>query len=99
VTSVHWANDLEVFAAISPAFAPLLMEPKDNQPDEALNLPVVHVRGVTNSDAWKLYERYNIEFSPPGYAEMKLCEVIIALEEMVMDFTRAEERRRSKNQE
>ena len=60
------------------------------------NLPVVPVRGITNADAWKIYERYNIEFTPPSYAEMKLCEVILALEETVMDFTRAEQSRRNK---
>jgi hypothetical protein len=62
------------------------------------NLPVVPVRGVTNAQAYQLYERYNIEFLPPGYAELKLCEVIIALEETVMDFTRAEQIRRNKQQ-
>jgi hypothetical protein len=59
------------------------------QPEEAqLNLPVVPVRGITNADAWKIYERYNIEFTPPGYAEMKLCEVVLALEELVESLVR-----------
>lgn len=98
MTSVHWANGLEVFAAISPAFALLRMEPQDNQPEEAPNLPVVAVRGITTSDAMRVYERYNLDFTPPSYAELKLCEVVMALEEMVMDFTRAEERRRGKSQ-
>jgi len=60
----------------------------DTPEEEAPNLPVVPVRGVTNADAWRLYERYNIEFSPPGYAEMKLCEVIVALEELVDSLSR-----------
>jgi|GEM_PF-4304257 len=60
------------------------------------NLPVVAVRGVTHADAWRLYERYNSEFVPPSTAELKLCEVIIALEAMAMNFTRAEQNRRSK---
>jgi len=64
--------------------------------EPAPNLPVVAVRGVTHADAWRLYERYNIEFVPPSAAELKLCEVIIALEETVMDFTRAEQNRRAK---
>lgn len=99
MTSVHWANGSEVFAAISPAFAQLLMEPQDNhKEEEAPNLPVVAVRGITTSDAMRVYERYNLDFVPPGYTELKLCEVIVALEEMVMDFTRAEERRRTKGQ-
>jgi hypothetical protein len=62
------------------------------------NLPVVPVRGVTHADAYSLYQRYNIEFLPPSYAELKLCEVVVALEEMVMDFTRAEQSRRNKQQ-
>jgi hypothetical protein len=74
------------------------MEPNENQPEEAPNLPVVAVRGITTSDAMRVYERYNLDFTPPGYTELKLCEVIVALEEMVMDFTRAEERRRTKGQ-
>ena len=60
------------------------------------NLPVVPVRGITHADAWKIYERYNIEFAPPSYAELKLCEVVLALEETVLDFTRAEQSRRTK---
>jgi hypothetical protein len=99
VTSVHWANGLEVFAAISPAFALLLMEPKDNQSEETLNLPVVAVRGITTADAMRVYERYHLDFVPPSYTELKLCEVVIALEEMVLDFTRAEERRRTRQAE
>ena len=98
MTFVHWASGSEVLAAISPAFALLLMEPQENQPEEAPNLPVVAVRGITTSDAMRVYERYNLDFAPPGYTELKLCEVITALEEMVMDFTRAEERRRTKGQ-
>lgn len=61
------------------------------------NLPVVAVRGITSSDAMLTYERYNLDFTPPDYNHLKLCEVIIALEEMVMDFTRAEESRRAKS--
>jgi hypothetical protein len=80
-----------------PGFAPLLMAIDPTQEEEPTpNLPVVPVRGITDADAWKLYERYNIEFAPPGYVERKLCEIVIALEETVMDFTRAEERRRTK---
>jgi hypothetical protein len=60
----------------------------DTPEEEAPNLPVVPVRGVTNADAWRLYERYNIEFAPPGYAELKLCEVIVALEELVDSLSR-----------
>ena len=52
------------------------MQPEEVQP----NLPLVPVRGITYADAWKIYERYNIEFTPPSYAELKLCEVILALE-------------------
>ena len=60
----------------------------DDLQEEAPNLPVVPVRGVTHGDAMRLYERYHIEFTPPGYAEMKLCEVIIALEELVDSLSR-----------
>jgi hypothetical protein len=100
MTSIHWASGLEVLAAISPAFALLLMEPQDNQKEEEVpNLPLVAVRGITTSDAMRVYERYNLDFAPPGYTELKLCEVVIALEELVLDFTRAEERRRTRGQE
>jgi hypothetical protein len=66
----------------------------DKEPEP--NIPMVAVRGITTSDAMRVYERYNLDFTPPGYTELKLCEVIVALEELVMDFTRAEERRRQK---
>jgi hypothetical protein len=64
--------------------------------EPAPNLPLVAVRGITQADAMRVYERYNLDFTPPGYTELKLCEVIVALEEVVLDFTRAEERRRGK---
>ena len=53
--------------------------------DGAPNLPVVTVRGVKDQDVWRCFERYNLQFNPPTDAERKLCEVIIALEEMVTD--------------
>jgi hypothetical protein len=56
--------------------------------EEAPNLPVVRVRGVTHAEAMRLYERYKIEFTPPGYAELKLCEVVIELEELVESLSR-----------
>jgi hypothetical protein len=59
------------------------------------NLPLVAVRGISGADAMLTYERYNLDFTPPDYNHLKLCEVIIALEEMVMDFTRAEAGRRT----
>ncbi|MGI4873366.1 MAG: hypothetical protein ACRYFX_19585 [Janthinobacterium lividum] len=52
------------------------------------NLPVVAVRGITTADAMRLYERYNIDFTPPGYVELKLCEVVVALEELVDSLSR-----------
>lgn len=68
----------------------------DNQEQApAPNLPVVAVRGISSSDAMLTYERYHLDFTPPDYNHLKLCEVIIALEEMVMEFTRAEARHRS----
>ena len=70
------------------------MDLNEELPDSEPNVPLVAVRGVTDKDAWKLYERYNIEFTPPTGAERKLCEVILALEELVADFVRSEERRR-----
>lgn len=60
----------------------------DTPEEEAPNLPVVRVRGVTHAEAMRLYERYKIEFTPPGYAELKLCEVIIELEELVDSLSR-----------
>lgn len=71
----------------------------EETPEEAPepNLPVVPVRGITTSDAMRLFERYNLDFTPLGYTEQKLCEIIVALEETVMDFTRAEQTRRSKS--
>ena len=52
------------------------------------NLPVVPVRGITDGDAMLLYERYHLEFTPPGYTERKLCEVIVALEELIDSLSR-----------
>jgi len=46
----------------------------------------------------QVYKRYNLDFAPPSYTELKLGEVGLALEEMVMDFTRGEARRRTKGQ-
>lgn len=60
----------------------------DELSNESPNLPVVAVRGVTSADAMRLYERYNIEFLPPTYAELKLCEVVLALEELVDSLVR-----------
>lgn len=56
--------------------------------DPTPNLPVVPVRGITNADAMRVYERYHIEFTPPGYVELKLCEVVVALEELVDSLSR-----------
>ena len=53
--------------------------------DGTPNLPLVAVRGVKDGDVWKCFERYNLQFNPPSDAERRLCEVIIALEEMVTD--------------
>lgn len=58
---------------------------KELYDDGTPNLPVVHVRGVKDADVWRCFERYNIQFNPPTGVENKLCEVIIALEEMVTD--------------
>ena len=60
----------------------------DSPQEETPNLPVVPVRGITHGEAMRLYERYHIEFTPPGYSEMKLCEVIVALEELVDSLSR-----------
>lgn len=53
--------------------------------DGTPNLPVVAVRGVQDKDVWRCYERYRIQFTPPTENERKLCEVIVALEELVGD--------------
>jgi len=60
----------------------------DSPEEETPNLPVVRVRGVTHAEAMRLYERYTIEFTPPGYTALKLCEVIIELEELVDSLSR-----------
>lgn len=67
-----------------PRLASTLMAPEDPQPPKP-NLPLVPVRGTTEYDAMRLFERYNLPFAPPSYTELKLCEIIIQLEEMVED--------------
>lgn len=57
----------------------------ENPQEEVPNLPLVHVRGVKDTDVWRCFERYNIQFNPPSDTERKLCEVIVALEELVGD--------------
>ncbi|MDB5270874.1 MAG: hypothetical protein JWP58_3914 [Hymenobacter sp.] len=64
------------------------MDPFGENSDDAQiepNLPLVTVRGVTDTDVWTCYDRSNIQFNPPSDVERKLCEVIIALEDMVTD--------------
>lgn len=56
--------------------------------EEEPNLPAVAVRGITAADAMRLYERYNLDFTPPSYTELKLCEVVIELEELVETLSR-----------
>ena len=56
--------------------------------EEEPNLPVVAVRGITTADVMRLYERYNLDFTPPGYTELKLCELVIELEELVATLSR-----------
>ena len=48
-------------------------------------MPLVRVRGLLDTDVWRCFERYNLQFNPPTDTERKLCEVIVALEELVTD--------------
>ena len=43
--------------------------------EEEPSLPVVARRGLTTADAMRLYERYNLDFTPPSYTELKPCEI------------------------
>ncbi|HEX8656468.1 MAG TPA: hypothetical protein VF690_02990 [Hymenobacter sp.] len=70
--------------------------PEETQ-EEAPNLPLVAVRGVLDSDVWKCFERYSIQFNPPSDAERRLCEVIIALEEAVEEGERTITRLRQRS--
>jgi hypothetical protein len=56
--------------------------------NEESNLPVVAVRGITTANAMRLYERYKLDFTPPSYTELKLCEIVIELEELVETLSR-----------
>lgn len=64
------------------------MATENQEQEPAPNLPVVPVRGISTSDAMLVYERYNLDFTPPGYNELKLCEVVVALEELVDSLSR-----------
>ena len=74
------------------------MADAENSEEEAPNLPLVPVRGVKDTDVWKCFERYNLQFNPPTDAERKLCEVVIALEEALEESERTATRLRSRPQ-
>lgn len=76
-----WA-DVQNFRSDFPGFALLLMATKESQAEKP-NLPLVSVRGILDSDMWALYERYNIQYTPPTANERLLAQVIVALEELV----------------
>ena len=61
------------------------MADADNPEEVVPNLPLVRVRVLLDTDVWRCFERYNLQFNPPTDTERKLCEVIVALEEMVGD--------------